>query len=143
MRKILATILASMSISGGALAYELKIFKDPVDTFRGTKYRTVCIEEDMWKEQDAIKEALFKGKRWAPVRVKKGKIGWACDSKVYGDAHSTAKVVVKKKLEIKDERVCTRIEGCEVDLDAKTEEEYCPTCVWKSEVKKIKIINFI
>ena len=42
-----------------------------------------------------------------------------------------------------EDMVCTRIEGCEVDLNAVTPEEYCPTCVWKSELKKIKIINFI
>ena len=37
-----------------------------------------------------------------------------------------------------DERICTRIEGCEINPKAETEEEYCPTCVWKSEVKKVK-----
>ena len=35
-----------------------------------------------------------------------------------------------------DERICTRIAGCEINPKAETEEEYCPTCVWKSEVKK-------
>ena len=28
------------------------------------------------------------------------------------------------------ERICTRIEGCEVFSNSKTEEGYCPTCVW-------------
>ena len=28
------------------------------------------------------------------------------------------------------ERICTRIEGCEVFSNAKTELEYCPSCVW-------------
>ena len=27
--------------------------------------------------------------------------------------------------------VCTRIEGCETFKDAKTPEEYCPTCEWR------------
>jgi hypothetical protein len=38
--------------------------------------------------------------------------------------------------EEEDERICTRMEGCEINLNGATEEEYCPTCVWKSEVKK-------
>ena len=38
--------------------------------------------------------------------------------------------------EEEDERICTRIAGCEINLNGVTEEDYCPTCVWKSEVKK-------
>ena len=26
--------------------------------------------------------------------------------------------------------ICKRLSGCEIVSDAKTEEEYCPTCVW-------------
>jgi hypothetical protein len=29
------------------------------------------------------------------------------------------------------ERVCLRVDGCITNLNAETEEEYCPTCVWK------------
>ena len=39
---------------------------------------------------------------------------------------------------VQGERFCTRIEGCGVDLNAETEEEYCPTCVLKSKLKKEK-----
>ena len=28
------------------------------------------------------------------------------------------------------ELICKRLSGCEIVSDAKTEEEYCPTCVW-------------
>jgi len=35
--------------------------------------------------------------------------------------------IIEKKLE----QVCNRIEGCEVFANAKTLEEYCPTCDWK------------
>ena len=28
------------------------------------------------------------------------------------------------------ELICIRLEGCKTFSDAKTEEEYCPTCVW-------------
>ena len=35
--------------------------------------------------------------------------------------------IIEKKLE----QVCNRIEGCEVFANAKTLEEYCPTCDWR------------
>ena len=35
-------------------------------------------------------------------------------------------VEVEKALEL----ICIRLEGCKTFSDAKTEEEYCPTCVW-------------
>ena len=39
---------------------------------------------------------------------------------------------IKIESEIKsDERVCNRISGCKTFPNAKTEEEYCPTCVMK------------
>ena len=31
---------------------------------------------------------------------------------------------------VEKERVCTRIEGCATYKNAKTKEEYCPTCEW-------------
>ena len=38
----------------------------------------------------------------------------------------TVEVEVTKTPEL----VCKRLSGCEIVSDAKTEEEYCPTCVW-------------
>ena len=35
--------------------------------------------------------------------------------------------IIEKKLE----QVCNRIEGCEVFANAKTLEDYCPTCDWR------------
>ena len=39
----------------------------------------------------------------------------------------TVEVEVSKTLEL----TCTRVEGCATFSDAKTEEEYCPTCVMR------------
>ncbi len=137
MRKILATILASMSISGGTLAYELEIVKPPDNNF----VRQVCIPGKLWKDKRAIKKSLFSDIHWAPIRgvyIRDGRINPYCDTIIKDVANVTPPVLKKEK-----ELVCTRIEGCEINLNATTEEEYCPTCVWKSEMKKIKIINFI
>ena len=38
----------------------------------------------------------------------------------------TVEVEVSKTPEL----ICKRLSGCETFSDAKTEEEYCPTCVW-------------
>ena len=38
---------------------------------------------------------------------------------------------VTKFVEKGPELICTRITGCELFPNAKTEEEYCPTCVMK------------
>ena len=35
--------------------------------------------------------------------------------------------IIEKKLE----QVCNRIEGCEVFANAKTLEDYCPSCDWR------------
>ena len=40
-------------------------------------------------------------------------------------------VTVVEKVEKGPELTCTRITGCELFPNAKTEEEYCPTCVMK------------
>ena len=44
------------------------------------------------------------------------------------------KVVIEKEIEktLEDrELICTRIQGCETFENAKTPEEYCPTCEYK------------
>jgi len=126
MRKILATILASMSISGGALAYELEIIKPP----DYTGVRQVCISGKFWKDKRAIKKAHFSDIHWAPIRGVYGR-----DGEIKSFCDTIIRTVVIPPV-LKKELVCTRIEGCEINLNAATEEEYCPTCVWKSEVKK-------
>ena len=35
------------------------------------------------------------------------------------------------------EYVCHRLGGCELFPEAKTVEEYCPTCVWEEEKKEV------
>ena len=47
--------------------------------------------------------------------------------------HTTETVVETVEVEVSKtpELTCTRVEGCATFSDAKTEEEYCPTCVMK------------
>ena len=49
--------------------------------------------------------------------------------------HTTETVTVVETVEVEVSKIpeltCTRVEGCATFSDAKTEEEYCPTCVMK------------
>ena len=46
--------------------------------------------------------------------------------------NTTKTVVETVEVEVSKtpERICIRLEGCKTFSDAKTEKEYCPTCVW-------------
>ena len=39
--------------------------------------------------------------------------------------------VIEETVERVPELVCIKLSGCKINVDAKTEEEYCPSCVMK------------
>ena len=39
--------------------------------------------------------------------------------------------VIEETVEKTPELVCMKLSGCKINVDAKTEEEYCPSCVMK------------
>ena len=39
--------------------------------------------------------------------------------------------VIEETVEKAPELVCIKLSGCKINVDAKTEEEYCPSCVMK------------
>ena len=43
--------------------------------------------------------------------------------------HSTK--IVEVEVDNSPELVCIKLSGCKINVDAKTEEEYCPSCVMK------------
>ena len=43
--------------------------------------------------------------------------------------HSTE--IVEVEVDNSPELVCIKLSGCKINVDAKTEEEYCPSCVMK------------
>lgn len=87
-------------------------------------YRSVCgtPEALAWAGK-----TIFAGKMW--VGRTPPLLAWdePCDSKIVGTG-----VVLKYKEN--SDRTCPRVEGCAINLDALSEEEYCPTCVWKNSV---------
>ena len=101
-------------------------------------YRVVCGTQDAiaWGER-----TIFKGRPWHPViKNSPAEVDYytskveffvystpdgPCDSKIVGMYEEV--VTVGKN----SDRMCPRVEGCVINLDALSEEEYCPTCVWK------------
>ena len=49
--------------------------------------------------------------------------------------HTTETVTVVETVEVEvsktPELTCIKLSGCKINVDAKTEEEYCPSCVMK------------
>ena len=39
--------------------------------------------------------------------------------------------VIEETVERVPELICIKLSGCKINVDAKTEEEYCPSCVMK------------
>ena len=72
-------------------------------------------------------KTIFKGRPWFPRPFPTEVWHEPCDSKIVGTG------VVLKYGENSD-RTCPRVEGCAINIDALSEEEYCPTCVWKNSV---------
>ncbi len=141
MKKILLTVIAGIGGFSALLAdggRPVVITKTDHDSKAFiTLGNSVCVADEIWETREfheawAKLEPNFYGTH--PVRVEKP-----------GDSYDVCSHVanwkegyVEPDFVSDDERVCTRIEGCEINPKAETEEEYCPTCVWKSEVKKIK-----
>ena len=48
----------------------------------------------------------------------------------YVNTTKTVVEIVEVEVEKSPELICKRLSGCETFPNAKTEEEYCPTCVW-------------
>ena len=72
------------------------------------------------------KKTIFKNRPWVPRLLPLLLWEVPCDSKIVGTG-------VDLKFGKNSDRMCTRISGCAINLDAVTEEEYCPTCVWPRE----------
>jgi len=151
MKKILISILAGMSLTGSALAYELVKNRDlkkgfqPDGKWWNETLSYVCVMEDTrelhWDK--VLKEFPEVDNYFVWTTTAEYLFDEGCHYSIKGEAAAEVVAEIPEPVEtVDDERVCTRIEGCEVDLNAETPEEYCPTCVWKSELKKIKI-NFI
>ena len=141
MKKILLTIIAGIGGFSALLAdggRPVVITKTDHGKAPITLGNSVCVADEIWETRefheawaklDELEPNFYGGH---PVRVEKP-----------GDVYDVCSHVanwkegyVKPDFVSDDERVCTRIEGCEINPKAETLEEYCPTCVLKSKLKK-------
>ena len=131
-------ILFIAAAANASEPYRLEIVHEPSRINRVVNnptvfYRSVC---GMPKALEWAQEKHFKGVTWEPVaqypemRDKMTRSG-TCDSRVVGMNEPTLngeKHVVTVEIGENSDRTCTRISGCAINLDAVTEEDYCPTC---------------
>ena len=136
MKKILATIIAGIVGFSALLADG---GRPVVITETGLGYITlgnsVCVTDEIrltseFKEAWLALEPHFYGRHL----VRTPETGMFFD--ICSHVANWKEGYVKPDFVSDDARICTRIAGCEINPKAETEEEYCPTCVWKSEVKK-------
>ena len=145
MKKILLTIIAGIGGFGALLADTdgIVITKTDAAWGRGDGTPHICLEEGMTPEMLENTPMPFSPRYFATMEMEGKVLLRGCGYMATFGASILEKTEEETVLPSGDERICTRIEGCGVDLNATTEEEYCPTCVWKSELKKIKIINSV
>ena len=102
-------------------------------------YRVVC---GTHAAIDWAQKTIFKNRPWHPVRAYNERDRDAythdgpCDSKLvktHGQKNSVSAAILSLAEYRADpaDRLCRRISGCALNLDADNEEEYCPTCVWR------------
>ena len=140
MKKILLTIIAGIGGFGALLADTDGIVITKTDAGWGYEYGTpgspmVCVEEGMTDEMLKKATKPFSSLFYNVIEMDGKVLLRGCGYMATFGAPIMEKTE-KETLPSVDERICTRIEGCEVKPGAETEEEYCPTCVWKSAVKK-------
>ena len=98
----------------------------------------VCIEKSMTEEMLEKTPMPFSPRYYATV-IMDGKVLLRGCGQI---ASNSAPVMEEETTEGESltsaqvERVCIRIEGCGINPIAMTEEEYFPTCVLKSKLKK-------
>lgn len=126
--------------------YRLVIVTEPNKLHRSWKpvghpdefYRVVCGLPDAI---DWAQKTIFKGRTWHPVKATSVADRDAythphgpCDAKIVGSSRGntvTSTVSLAEYRADSADRLCKRISGCALNLDADNEEEYCPTCVWR------------
>lgn len=125
--------------------YRLVIVTEPNKLHRSWKpvghpdefYRVVCGLPDAI---DWAQKTIFKGRTWHPVKATSVADRDAythphgpCDAKIVGSrpGGNTSISLAEYRGRDSADRLCKRISGCALNLDADNEEEYCPTCVWR------------
>ena len=138
-------IVAAANAASEHSGYRLVIVTEPNKLHRSWKpvghpdefYRVVCGLPDAI---DWAQKTIFKGRTWHPVKATSVADRDAythphgpCDAKIVGSRNTGITVSLAEYRADSADRLCKRISGCAINLDADNEEDYCPTCVWPRE----------
>ena len=136
-------IVAAANAASSEPGYRLVIVTEPNKLHRSWKpvghpdefYRVVCGLPDAI---DWAQKTIFKDRTWHPVKATSVADRDAythphgpCDAKIVGSRNTGITVSLAEYRADSADRLCKRISGCALNLDADNEEEYCPTCVWR------------
>jgi len=148
--KVLVLLHLIMSVVAVAAAssnnYKLKVLKPstyyPLN--QTVPMPQVCISVDLVNNneniQEDLRQAFFSKIIWHPIIVssydpESRHFQRVCEQIVlpyrYNNNDNDGIIITA---DASDNHVCLRIDGCSININAKTLEEYCPDCVWKNVV---------
>ena len=136
------TIIAGIGGFGALLADTdgIVITKTDAAWGRGDGTPHICLEEGMTPEMLENTPMPFSPRYFATMEME-GKVllrgcGYMATFGAPVMEEETSEEESKPSAQV--ERLCIRIEGCGLNPGAMNEEEYCPTCILKSKLKKEK-----
>ena len=151
--KVLVVLHLIMSVVAVAAAssnnnYKLKVLKPstyyPLN--QTVPMPQVCISVDLVNNnkniQEDLRQAFFSKIIWHPIIVssydpESRHFQRVCEQIVlpyrYNNNNNNNDGITTSA-DASDNHVCLRIDGCSININAKTLEEYCPDCVWKNVV---------
>ena len=156
MQKIIKVVLVLLHLIMSAVVavaaadsnnYKLKVLKPstyyPLN--QTVPMPQVCISVDLVNNnkniQEDLRQAFFSKIIWHPIIVssydpESRHFQRVCEQIVlpyrYNNNNDNDGIIITA--DASDNHVCLRIDGCSININAKTLEEYCPDCVWKNVV---------
>ena len=146
---LLHLIMSVVAVAAGSNNYKLKVLKPstyyPLN--QTVPMPQVCISVDLVNNnkniQEDLRQAFFSKIIWHPIIVssydpESRHFQRVCEQIVlpyrYNNNNNNDNDGIIITADASDNHVCLRIDGCSININAKTLEEYCPDCVWKNVV---------
>jgi hypothetical protein len=139
----------SVVVAAGSNNYKLKVLKPstyyPLN--QTVPMPQVCISVDLVNNnkniQEDLRQAFFSKIIWHPIIVssydpESRHFQRVCEQIVLPYRYYNNNDNDITSADASDNHVCLRIDGCSININAKTLEEYCPDCVWKNVVDSLK-----
>ena len=144
---LLHLIMSVVAVAAASNNYKLKVLKPstyyPLN--QTVPMPQVCISVDLVNNneniQEDLRQAFFSKIIWHPIIVssydpESRHFQRVCEQIVlpyrYNNNNNDNDGITSA--DASDNHVCLRIDGCSININAKTLEEYCPDCVWKNVV---------